>query len=74
MIAEITPQERLGLMLNCLEADGFNLWFDEKTKEWSLIYSEDNGDYNPLLKEEYYSVSGLDKEQVILMGYGDLCH
>jgi glutamine synthetase len=74
MIAEITPQERLGSMLNFLESEGYALWYDNETNEWSLLYTEedDSENYNPIVKDKGYSVTGFDKEQVIRMAFSDL--
>lgn len=52
--SEITYQKRLGIMLKDLENEGFNLYYDEKTKEWECMN-----------KESDLYVVGLDKFAVI---------
>lgn len=54
IIEEITYQKRLGIMLQDLENEGFNLYYDEKFSEWECM--------NP--KSEL-SITGKDKYQVI---------
>lgn len=61
MIAEITPTERLSLMLRDIESEGFHLYYDEKNNDWEMM--------NP---ESEFSVRGNNKEQVIFDGWRGL--
>lgn len=55
-------------LLQWLESEGFYLWFDEKTLEWTLCLE---GDFE---LEEQYSLTGGDKLKLIEQAFHHLAH
>jgi hypothetical protein len=51
--------------LKWLESEGFNLWYDEKTKLWTLINEDEECDYIR---------SDADKMKLIADSFANLCH
>ena len=61
----------LEFMLNWLESEGFFLWYNDKTNEWSIFPGEEfEGD----LPENVYSLTGADKNRVIEQAFHTLAH
>lgn len=59
-----TKEEKLGMMLGWLEEEGFFLYYDEKTSDWELFKNEDTE----------FSLTGKDKEELIVRGFNCLNH
>lgn len=52
------------MMLSWLEEEGFHLYYDEKTSDWELFKDEDTE----------FSLTGKDKEDLIVRGFHYLSH
>jgi hypothetical protein len=59
-----TKEEKMGMMLSWLEEEGFHLYYDEKTSDWELFKDEDTE----------FSLTGKDKEDLIVRGFHYLSH
>jgi hypothetical protein len=55
--------------LQWLEKEGFNLWYDEKTKLWTLINEDAEWD-----DDNSYIRSDADKMKLIADSFANLCH
>lgn len=66
-----TPQDRLELMLNWLESEGFALYYNNKLKEWGLF--QNTSDVDRWYSERYFLVSE-DKYRIINQAFHDLAH